>query len=89
MNAYWELTYGDITSVEAEFPENVFLRKYHFVDEKFRPVNASGQLVDIETGKLIDEDGYYLDDQGRRTDRDGNPLDKDGQYLVATKEFYD
>jgi hypothetical protein len=70
-----------------KLPENIFLSKYNFVDEKLRFVDKEGNLVDREYRK-INEEGHYLDKDGNRVDRDGKPLDKDGNYIFET-EFYD
>lgn len=44
---------------EKNLPENKFLKKYGFCDEKYRLVNAEGKLVD-EHGNLLDEDGNRI-----------------------------
>lgn len=71
---------GMISQYDPEFennlPENKFLKKYGFCDDKYRLINKDGQLVDT-LGNLIDEDGNqvvkveepesvgeFLDDEG-------------------------
>lgn len=41
---------------ENNLPENKFLKKYNFCDDKYRLINKDGKLIDTE-GNLIDEDG--------------------------------
>lgn len=90
MIAYMELTYGDMGEIGADWPESKFLVKYKYVDSKLRPIDKNGNLVDIESGRRINENGQYvLDDGVTFCDRDGNPLDASGQYVVDTKEFVD
>ena len=73
---------------ESELPENKFLKKYGFVDDKFRLVNKEGKLVDRE-GRLIDENGRYIDMDGKFVDKEGNPVDEDGNYHNEEVVFYD
>ena len=73
---------------ESNLPENKFLKKYKFIDDKLRLVDKKGRLIDAD-GKLIDEEGRYIDDQGNYIDKYGNRVDKDGEYLVESKPFLD
>lgn len=41
---------------ENNLPENKFLKKYNFCDDKYRLINKDGKLIDTE-GNLIDDDG--------------------------------
>jgi hypothetical protein len=69
---------------EKKLPENAFLLKYKFVDDKLRYVNKDGHLTDVD-GKLIDEDGRfvaYVDGQKVFVDREGNRVDDKGEYVV-------
>lgn len=54
---------GMISQYDPEFennlPENKFLKKYGFCDDKYRLINKDGQLVDT-AGNLIDEDGNQV-----------------------------
>ena len=48
---------------ENSLEENVFLKKFKFVDDKGRLVNKDGHLISIDTEgveRLIDEEGYYV-----------------------------
>lgn len=73
---------------ESELPENKFLKKWGFVDDKFRLVNKDNKLVDRE-GRLIDENGRYIDENGKYVDKDGNPVDEEGNYHNEELVFYD
>jgi hypothetical protein len=73
---------------EAGLPENQFLRKWKFVDDKLRLVNKSGHLVDTE-GRLINDDGHYVDEAGELVDIEGRRVDKQGNYVVEAQPFLD
>ncbi len=67
--------------IDNSFIENVFLKKYGFVDDKLRLINKAGHLID-EDGRLLNEDNRYVD-------KDGNFVDKDGNPLIEFKPFLD
>lgn len=76
---------------EQNRPENKFLKKYKFVDEKLRLVNKEGHLIDAE-GRLIDEDGRYIKYVGDKKvfiDIDGNEVDEEGNYVADFSPFLD
>lgn len=54
---------GMISQYDPEFennlPENKFLKKYGFCDDKYRLINKDGHLVDT-AGNLIDEEGNQV-----------------------------
>ena len=68
------MLYGLDNDYESNLPENKFLKKYKFVDEKLRLVDKKGRLIDGE-GRLIDESGRYVDDNGNFVDKFGNRVD--------------
>lgn len=82
------MIYGLDNNFEKNLPENKFLHKYKFVDDKLRLINKEGKLVDID-GRLIDENGRYINDKGEFVDKNGNRVDKDGEYLVDSEPFLD
>ena len=82
------MLYGLDNDYESNLPENKFLKKYKFIDDKLRLVDKKGRLIDAD-GKLIDEEGRYIDEQGNYIDKYGNRVDKDGEYLVESKPFLD
>lgn len=82
------MLYGLDNDYEKKLPENKFLIKYKFVDEKLRLVNEKGQLTDAD-GRLIDEFGRFIDEQGKYVDKNGNPVDANGDYITEFKPFID
>ena len=72
-----KLLYGMDEDIQKNFVENQFLRKFGFMDDKYRLINKDGHLVSAD-GKLIDEDGRYVDENDKFVDVNGNPVDKDG-----------
>jgi hypothetical protein len=83
-----EVMYGSEDDLDNKLPENEFLRKYGFADEKNRLINKDGHLVD-DDGRLINEDGRYVNEAGEFTDKDGKPVDKEGNYIVEFQPFLD
>ena len=82
------MLYGLDNNYESNLPENKFLKKYHFVDEKLRLIDKSGRLIDVD-GKLVNEDGRYIDDAGNFVDKLGNRVDSVGDYVVDAQPFLD
>lgn len=82
------MLYGLDSDYEKKLPENKFLTKYKFVDDKLRLVNKEGKLVDAE-GRLIDEFGRFINEQGQYVDKNGNLVDENGDYLLESKPFTD
>jgi hypothetical protein len=81
------LIYGVEEGWEADLPENKFLKKYQFVDDKLRLVK-DGHYVTVD-GKRINENFQYVDEEGNVTDVDGNRIDEDGLPVVEVKPFLD
>jgi len=80
-----QIIYGVDADYESSLPENQFLKKFKFVDDKLRFVDKDGNFTD-RSGKRVDSEGYYLDSEGKRImpekvetvpflDDDGNPLE--------------
>lgn len=82
------MLYGLDNDYEKKLPENKFLLKYKFVDEKLRLVNKDGKLVDVD-GRLIDENGRFVNEKGEFVDKSGNLVDANGDYLTDFKPFID
>lgn len=82
------MLYGLDNDYESNLPENKFLKKFKFVDDKLRLIDKKGRLIDGE-GRLIDESGRFIDDQGSFIDKFGNKVDKDGEYVVDSQPFLD
>ena len=79
-------TVGD--NAEKSLPENQFLTKYKFADEKLRLINKDGHLID-EEGRLIDENSRFVDKDGNFVDKFGQPINEAGDYLVDAQPFLD
>lgn len=82
------MLYGLDNDYEKKLPENKFLIKYKFVDEKLRLINEKGKLVD-EEGRLIDTSGRFINDDGKYVDKDGNLVDENGDFVTDFKPFTD
>lgn len=74
---------------EKKLPENRFLTKYGFVDEKLRLVNKDGHLIDTD-GRLINEKGRYVNPAGELVNRDGEKVNEEGERVYDDRvEFED
>jgi len=82
------MLYGLDNDYELNLPENKFLKKYKFIDDKLRFIDKKGRLTNAE-GKLIDIDGRFIDEEGNFVDKYGNRVDIDGEYVVDTQPFLD
>ena len=82
------MLYGLDNDYEKKLPENKFLLKYKFVDEKLKLVNKEGKYID-EDGRLIDQFGRYINEEGQYIDRDGNLIDENGDYIEKFEPFLD
>lgn len=86
--AFQELYFGLRTNINDILPENVWLKKYGFVDDKYHLVNETGHKINIR-GELVGENGRPIDSSGNFLDPNGNPYDEDGNYLIEPKPFVD
>jgi hypothetical protein len=82
------MLYGLDNNYESNLPENKFLKKYRFIDDKLRLVDKKGRLIDAD-GRLVDENGRFIDEQGSFVDKYGNKVDAEGEYVVDTQPFLD
>jgi hypothetical protein len=82
------MLYGLDNDYENNLPENKFLKKFKFVDDKLRFVDSRGRLVDTE-GRLIDENGRFINEAGEFVDKSGNRVDINGDYVVDVQPFLD
>jgi len=71
---------------DKKLPENKFLVKWKFADEKLRLIDKDGRLISYD-GKLIDEEGRYIDEDGNFVDFEGNPVTAEGEIAVEEKPF--
>jgi hypothetical protein len=82
------MIYGLDNNFEKNLPENKFLRKYKFVNDKLRFIDKQGRTVDSE-GRLVDDTGRYINDAGEFIDKEGNRVDAEGEYVVDAQPFLD
>lgn len=74
---------------EKKLPENKFLLKYGFADQKLRLVDKAGRLIDSE-GRLINEDGRYVNEKGEFITKNGERINEDGEFVFEDAvEFED
>lgn len=86
---------GMISQYDPEFennlPENKFLKKYKFCDDKYRLIDKDGHLVDT-AGNLIDEDGNQVnkvvevESVGEFLDDEGDIVSPEAQDGVVPSE---
>jgi len=84
--AYVEKQSEESQSRLEDLYENKFLKKYNYVDDKYRLINKDGHLISMD-GKLINDKGQYVDNQDRLVDRDGNLVGDDGMWIVDFKDW--
>lgn len=72
-SAFADLYYDLDSDWEAKLPENEFLKKFGFVDDKLRLVNKEGKQVDVEGNELSVEEEKV--DAQPFLDDDGNPVE--------------
>jgi len=77
---------------DDRLPENKFLKKFKFTNDKYQLVNKEGKLVD-EDGKCINELGQYIRWTSEKdwvlVDELGRDLNKDGDFAVEHSAFLD
>lgn len=79
------LVYDMDDDFDLHLPENEFLRKWKFVDNKMRLINEKGNLVD-EEGKVVDDRGNYVAEE-KLEDIVTQPfLDDSGKPIVEDKK---
>lgn len=78
----------NLQAYEDSLPENKFLKKFKFVDDKLRLINKAGHLID-EEGRLINEDGRFVNEAGEFVNIHGERVDSDGELIVESKPFLD
>ncbi len=83
---------SDTEDVDSKLPENKFLKKFKFANDKFRLVDKDGRLIDSD-GKHIDEEGNYItwtsDTESIKVDVKGRPLDDKGNFAIEQSPFLD
>jgi hypothetical protein len=87
---YYLITGGD--TLDEQLPENLFLKKFKFVDSDYRPIDKAGRLLDNE-GRHVDAEGYFVKWRKNgisvRVDANGRPVNDDGNFDVEHSPFLD
>lgn len=83
---YSQLYYGLDPNYETNLPENAFLHKFGFMDDKLRLINADGHYINAQ-GQLVNEFGLRVNEKEEYIDEDGSVLDDQGQLVVDVKPF--
>ena len=90
-NEYYYLISGS-DAQDSNLPENMFLKKFKFVDEQSRLIDEEGRLVD-QDGKHIDENGMYIkwnkDGTSTAVDANGRKVNDEGRFDVKASPFLD
>lgn len=71
-----------------DYPENQFLSRFKFIDDKGRLLNKQGEFVN-EFGAKVDDNGLLINDQGNLIDINKRELTKDGEFDEEPKPFKD
>jgi hypothetical protein len=83
---------SDTENQDDTLPENQFLKKFKFVDEKLRLVDKKGRLIDSE-GRHIDQNGNFIkwvsETESVFVDINGRELDSEGNFVVDAEPFLD
>jgi len=83
---------SDTENQDENLPENKFLKKFKFVDEKLRLVDKQGRLIDSD-GRHINEFGKYIkwvsDTEYVFVDINNRELDDNGDFVVDSEPFLD
>lgn len=87
-NELAKMMFGVDADFQKKLPENQFLTKFGFVDERLRLINKEGKLVDSE-GRLVDENGRYIKEDGTFVNAGGDSVDEDGNLVVQSLPFLD
>lgn len=88
-NSFMNLVYNINTDYEKEYPENKFLLKYKFVNDKLQFLNENNKPYDPDTGRLINEDGRWINDNGEFINSEDKPVKEDGTLKFEVEPFFD
>ena len=77
------------SSIDDQLPENQFLKKFKFVDDKLRLIDKDGRLIDTE-GRHIDEYGNWIqwneDGSSTKVDITGRAINEEGLNFLLMLE---
>ena len=79
-------------SIDQNLPENKFLHKFKFIDDKMRLIDKDGRLI-TDDGKHIDENGNFIkweeDGTYTKVDPTGRAVNAAGDFDVEHSPFLD
>ena len=79
-------------NLDDSLPENKFLQRFSFTDNKNRLVDKDGRLITRE-GKHVDDEGRFVKWTGEKdfiyVDEEGRAIDEEGEYEVEQSPFLD
>ena len=79
-------------SIDQNLPENKFLHKFKFIDDKMRLIDKHGRLI-TDDGKHIDENGNFIkweeDGTYTKVDPTGRAVNAAGDFDVEHSPFLD
>tara|TARA_R100000008_G_scaffold41113_2_gene23668 strand:- start:3615 stop:4514 length:900 start_codon:yes stop_codon:yes gene_type:complete len=80
------MVYNLDSDFEENLPENKFLKKFELVDENNQLIDPNtGDLIDFE-GNRINELGQFINEDGERVDNEGNSITDEGLYEMVEYE---
>lgn len=88
-NQLGNLVYGLDENYDAQLPENKFLVKYGFCNEKLHLIRKSDSRLINGLDQLVDEKGRRVNEDGKLIDPHGRVIDEDGNYVVQFEDFED
>jgi hypothetical protein len=72
----------------AKLPENKFLKRFGYMDDKLRLIREDGRPIDDE-GRLLDDEGRFVNEEGKYVDSQGNLVTAEGELIVEEAPFTD
>ncbi len=83
---------SETEQVDDNLPENKFLKKFKFINDKYQLIDKNGKLVDNK-GRHINENGNFIqwtsDTEYIYVDINGRPLDEQGNFKIEYEPFLD
>lgn len=88
-NAFMAFVYNLDEDFEKKYPENEFLLKYKFINDKLQVLNSDGKPYDPDVNKLINDKGQWINGSGDLINIDDQPVNEDGSLKIETEPFVD
>jgi len=71
----------------SKLPEERFLAKYGFANDRGHLINAAGKLID-SLGRLVNDAGRLVDADGKLVDVDGHLVTEEGELLLEGEPVF-